>query len=1470
MANVGEKTGKKTQAGRDVYKTPEGEMVSEKSTTFEYRGKWINIPTIHDGKQYSQDQLINMLDKGLIKPTSTHNKLEEAVKAAKSRSKSLKFNEGGLADQMDSMLPAVDDDTRSTEEYLADTKPMDISSVPVFQRPMDASENDQLVGEDDAGNPMYRTMLGNTYTVRRNPDQRTTRTKVQEDVLPAVKNWLQNPVAPSQEQILNIGKGIAESVYDLVSIPGDLATGKRSASDITLGDVYDTTGMMAVGSAAFGVPEGALRTFGGSGMELDSGELSNFKKARELMKAEISNIDPSQYDQFYWANKKVWNATGWYINPSDKQWRFEIDDSKSKIDWNNANISDVTGSELKEHFETLPITKPDNDNGIFSSLGKKARTLKLSDFFTHDNLYKRYPFLKDLDTEFYNEKDNTLGSFTPGTNLIKINVGAVKSLDQNDPTFRSTLLHEIQHAIQYHEGFSHGANSRYIPDEVTKDLVQKSEAIKSEAKNNIRKNVVDLAIKHNFKGFYDYFPLPSDLDIDGKKTYYDLIDDDEARLLEEMGIEQDLQPELYKLITDTADEYRKHVNAQDLTSNMEFKFYLGAEGEIESRLVQATLEDSAYQGTYPIDRANKMLNERDPDRYDEFVNTPEFRGKVGEGDTRVRTPDIGEADVFITPEKSFVDFLPEVDPNKPGYNMEFTTKDEIKAKTEFIRQLFKGQPKLKKLFNIKPRQKFTLNYEDGPLEVEFGHYSFRYIDKKNLRGEGSIIIDSDYDKVQIPTAVVKYPDGNFKQMSIMELINRSSLVKDFDIQDLRKTQKSPPGFLTNLRNRFGLKSMASAEGANPTLEDFGYYVDNPAKWGNTDWAKNKQASAEKYAKEGGKSAQKLLSGPQTAFLGIDNKKPLYLDTEFLSTLKGANDEVTDMSNPKYVDLKKSVEEEGFIPDQKGNKIMVGINHKGEAFIMEGNNRVAIAKEFGAPSVKAEVRYYNGAEEVDGPYSPQNILKYASQAPRQFAEGGTVDMNQQMSFAFEDGGLRDDGMMRDPVSGNEVPPGSTAKEVRDDIPAQLSEGEYVVPADVVRYYGVKFFEDLRDAAKMGLQDMEARGRIGGEPVPAGGPMNEDDLTPEELAAIQEMMGMSEGGTVAGFAPGGLQTDQDILAAGQQAQQNQFTGFPLGATIFPRAESGEIEAVPTTPTITTEETAESCAAKDMDYDPATKTCVPRAVATTTPAPSDDDGPRVEPPKWYEKYDYNDPEAVVAKSLATLGASRETEEKETQNALEKMMGSLGTGISSFFENNLLLGGIIRQQKVAEVAANAQLLRAQGREDLAKQLDYQVELYKDKHDIKDGGFFDSTKTLSKQLASLYSDLGWDEETSTIVKIGGTPDAAMQAKRDQFKAQVEASKQREAAKRQAALEEQRKKDAQKLAQIQSQQDDNDNAPVVNIQTDRDPLGHTTTTTTYKIGGKEVDFTADEDGLNKGGLMAGKPKTKTKRQYKKGGLAGKK
>lgn len=93
---------------------------------------------------------------------------------------------------------------------------------------------------------------------------------------------------------------------------------------------------------------------------------------------------------------------------------------------------------------------------------------------------------------------------------------------------------------------------------------------------------------------------------------------------------------------------------------------------------------------------------------------------------------------------------------------------------------------------------------------------------------------------------------------------------------------------------------------------------------------------------------------------------------------------------------------------------------------------------------------------------------------------------------------------DPVSGNEVPPGSLPEEVRDDIDAKLSEGEYVVPADVLRFYGVKFFEELREKAKMELAEMNSEGRIGGASVE----MPEEGMDME----MDNMIGMAEGGMV----------------------------------------------------------------------------------------------------------------------------------------------------------------------------------------------------------------------------------------------------------------------------------------------------------------------------------------------------------------------
>ena len=137
--------------------------------------------------------------------------------------------------------------------------------------------------------------------------------------------------------------------------------------------------------------------------------------------------------------------------------------------------------------------------------------------------------------------------------------------------------------------------------------------------------------------------------------------------------------------------------------------------------------------------------------------------------------------------------------------------------------------------------------------------------------------------------------------------------------------------------------------------------------------------------------------------------------------------------------------------------------------------------------------------------------------RMFNKGGTA-MKQQMEM-FEDGGLRDQGDTIDPVSGNDVPSGSTQEEVRDDIPAQLSEGEFVLPADVVRYHGLEKIMALRDEAKAGLAKMEAMGQMGNSEeatLPDDMPFSLEDLDMEDDEPVAEQEGdsveMAEGGYV----------------------------------------------------------------------------------------------------------------------------------------------------------------------------------------------------------------------------------------------------------------------------------------------------------------------------------------------------------------------
>jgi hypothetical protein len=148
------------------------------------------------------------------------------------------------------------------------------------------------------------------------------------------------------------------------------------------------------------------------------------------------------------------------------------------------------------------------------------------------------------------------------------------------------------------------------------------------------------------------------------------------------------------------------------------------------------------------------------------------------------------------------------------------------------------------------------------------------------------------------------------------------------------------------------------------------------------------------------------------------------------------------------------------------------------------------------------------------------------------------VNTQMEL-FEDGGLKDQGNTKDPVSGNNVPVGSTKEEVRDDIPAQLSEGEFVLPADVVRYHGLEKIMGIRDQAKEGLQKMEAMGQMG----------NSDQATIPDGVPFT---GMAEGGAVPGL---------NIQKA--QPQKTRPSMFQPPKVVQPPVVTPPVVGVPTRP-------------------------------------------------------------------------------------------------------------------------------------------------------------------------------------------------------------------------------------------------------------------------------------------------------------------
>ena len=379
------------------------------------------------------------------------------------------------------------------------------------------------------------------------------------------------------------------------------------------------------------------------------------------------------------------------------------------------------------------------------------------------------------------------------------------------------------------------------------------------------------------------------------------------------------------------------------------------------------------------------------------------------------------------------------------------------------------------------------------------------------------------------------------------------------------------------------------------------------------------------------------------------------------------------------------------------------------------------------------------------------------------------MKSKNNKLYEEGGLATDGVDVDPVSGNDVPPGSNAEDVRDDIPAQLSSGEYVVPADVVKYFGVAHFEKLRAKAKDGLEGMEEDGRMGGEPVEEApvGVSDEDLMNLDGYATGGMVMKDSDVNSIIDRVKAAAKSDpsvSNLLKAKGIYMQDDSVGPEVKGQAGPRkfneggtadspltgefdpagttgnynpytytpgfsVESGSTGSAPTVPGTPVAPGVESptkpvTCPPGYIYDASSNSCI---VDPNAPVDNRDGGNNVQadPEAWMKKYDYTDPAVLLEQSLDTLNMGETDEEK---GFMEKAAGA----VSGFFDNGIF-GKIFKTQKHAEVLANAAVLESHGYTDQATKLREAAGGYAESNKLKLGGFFDSTTTLTKMAMGQY-----------------------------------------------------------------------------------------------------------------------------------------
>jgi len=276
---------------------------------------------------------------------------------------------------------------------------------------------------------------------------------------------------------------------------------------------------------------------------------------------------------------RIWRRTGFFFNPHDSKWRFEIDDSKLKFN-----------TSLESIVETVP------SKGIINEI-------RVGDLIDYPDLFRAHPEAADI--KFRIERPPILadllkqiqGRYDDVTNTLTVTPYAEDKLN--------TVVHELQHYIQFKSGFATGGTVSKAIDSAKGDIiVDLADKLVAETGK-----IIDTE-KYRFGKLNEIIRLLSEVRSDpGKSSRLDDLIRKDRELFNSIAAASQDQKTVRKLMNDNylvAKEIHELLGVDDFFASSTVTVYLGDIARIseEAGRVRSSIESK-------LDLINKILTNKE-------------------------------------------------------------------------------------------------------------------------------------------------------------------------------------------------------------------------------------------------------------------------------------------------------------------------------------------------------------------------------------------------------------------------------------------------------------------------------------------------------------------------------------------------------------------------------------------------------------------------------------------------------------------------------------------------------------------------------------------------------------------------------------------------------------------------------------------------------------------------------------------